>query len=179
MSLKRIHPRITQSLAATVAAAIVLAACGDDSNGGDGTLAVAVAPTSINVAPGATGTSTATITRGGSFSGPVTMSASGAPAGVTDPNPANNSADDTDTLTAGRGCDVNGDGLDEIVTGAGPGGGPHVQVLNPSTGAQLASFFAYDPEFRGGVADLRGSAASPDYVQAQACRHHRTASWRK
>lgn len=83
MSLKRIHPRITQSLAATVAAAIVLAACGDDSNGGDGTLAVAVAPTSINVAPGATGTSTATITRGGSFSGPVTMSASGAPAGVT------------------------------------------------------------------------------------------------
>jgi hypothetical protein len=49
------------------------------------------------------------------------------------------------------GCDVNGDGLDEIVTGAGAGGGPHVRVLSVATGAELASFFAYTPGFRGGV----------------------------
>ncbi len=42
----------------------------------------------------------------------------------------------------------------EIVTGAGPGGGPHVRVLDPMTGSQssdLGGFFAYDSNFRGGV----------------------------
>jgi uncharacterized repeat protein (TIGR01451 family) len=73
-----------------------------------------------------------------------------APAGVTDPDPANNSATDTDTLRADRGCSVNGDGLEAIVTSPGPGGGPHVQALS-LTRAQLASFFAYDPQFGGGV----------------------------
>jgi uncharacterized repeat protein (TIGR01451 family) len=83
-----------------------------------------------------------------SLSNTATVSA---PAGVTDPNPGNNAATDTDTLTVRGGCDVNGDGRDEIVTGAGPGGGPHVRVLSLSTGAELASFYAYDPEFGGGV----------------------------
>jgi uncharacterized repeat protein (TIGR01451 family) len=51
------------------------------------------------------------------------------------------------------GCDVNGDGVDEIVTGAGPGGGPHVQVLDVAHGgpATVASFYAYHPAFGGGV----------------------------
>jgi uncharacterized repeat protein (TIGR01451 family) len=80
----------------------------------------------------------------------------------TDPNPGNNTATDTDMLTVRGGCDVNGDGRDEIVTGAGPGGRPHVRVLNLSTGVELASFYAYDPDFGGGVSvacgDVDGDA---------------------
>ena len=48
--------------------------------------------------------------------------------------------------------DVNGDGRDDIIVGAGPGAGPHVKVFN---GADLStllhSFLAFGPGFRGGV----------------------------
>jgi ELWxxDGT repeat protein len=47
--------------------------------------------------------------------------------------------------------DVNGDGAADIVTGAGPGGGPHVRVFDGRTLAELHSFFAYDLGFTGGV----------------------------
>jgi hypothetical protein len=51
--------------------------------------------------------------------------------------------------------DFDGDGNDELVTAAGPGGGPHVIVydLNSdgSIGGVVDSFFAYDPGFTGGV----------------------------
>ena len=39
----------------------------------------------------------------------------------------------------------------EIVTGAGPGGGPVVRIVRPADGVVLKSFFAFEPEFRGGV----------------------------
>jgi hypothetical protein len=46
--------------------------------------------------------------------------------------------------------DVDGDGIDEIITSAGPGAGPHVRVLKMN-GQVLAEFYAYDPSFHGGV----------------------------
>ncbi len=52
-------------------------------------------------------------------------------------------------------CDVDGDGLRDFVTGAGPGGGPHVRlwrVAGSSVSETVgAGFFAYDPAFSGGV----------------------------
>ncbi|HZN33924.1 MAG TPA: VCBS repeat-containing protein, partial [Pirellulaceae bacterium] len=47
--------------------------------------------------------------------------------------------------------DLNGDGLADIITGAGPGAGPHVKVFDGLTHAELRSFFAFDPSFSGGV----------------------------
>lgn len=54
--------------------------------------------------------------------------------------------------------DVNGDGFDDIITGAGPGGGPHVKVFDGVTQQELISFFAFDIAFQGGV-----RVASADY----------------
>lgn len=48
------------------------------------------------------------------------------------------------------GCDINGDGSSEIITGAGPGGGPHIKIFNIK-GELLGQFFAYNKNFRGGV----------------------------
>jgi hypothetical protein len=59
--------------------------------------------------------------------------------------------------------DVNGDGLADIIVGAGPGGGPHVKVVNATRATQiqangqiadtalLSSFFATDGTYTGGV----------------------------
>ena len=46
--------------------------------------------------------------------------------------------------------DLDGDGIDEIITGAGPGGGPHVRVFN-AAGEVIAQFFGYQKNFYGGV----------------------------
>jgi hypothetical protein len=55
--------------------------------------------------------------------------------------------------------DLDGDGVDEIITGAGPGGGPHVRVFR-ADGTVVANFFPYDPGFRGGV--YVGTVRAPD-----------------
>ena len=59
--------------------------------------------------------------------------------------------------------DLDGDGKAEVITGAGPGGGPHVivwKVQGSSLAPIAGGFFAYGPEFAGGVtvgaADLTG-----------------------
>ncbi len=48
-------------------------------------------------------------------------------------------------------ADVNGDGVVDIITAPGPGGGPHIKVFDGATGNVIQQFMAYAPSFTGGV----------------------------
>jgi hypothetical protein len=56
--------------------------------------------------------------------------------------------------------DVNRDGVPDVITAPGPGGGPHVRVFSGVDGAPLggpvASFLAYESDFRGGLTVAAG-----------------------
>jgi autotransporter-associated beta strand protein len=56
--------------------------------------------------------------------------------------------------------DVTGDGIPDIVTAPGVGGGPDIRVWDGASGAMIREFNAYDPNFRGGawiaVGDVNG-----------------------
>lgn len=57
-------------------------------------------------------------------------------------------------VSVGTGRSENGAAF--LVTGAGAGGGPHVKTFRGSDGLPLASFFAYNPGFTGGVSVAAG-----------------------
>jgi VCBS repeat-containing protein len=64
-------------------------------------------------------------------------------------------------------ADLDGDGHDDIIVGAGPGAGPHVKVFSGATLAETQSFFAFDPGFDSGVyvaADAAGAGRRPHLV---------------
>lgn len=60
--------------------------------------------------------------------------------------------------------DVNDDGYADIVCGVGVGGGPNVRVFSGKDGTLLASFFAYDPGFTGGVRVAVGDINGDGYA---------------
>lgn len=68
-------------------------------------------------------------------------------------------------------ADVNGDGVDEYIIGAGPTGGPHIIILNQG-GMTVGQFFAFDTKNRDGVnvaaGDLDGDGRAEIVAALQA-----------
>lgn len=66
--------------------------------------------------------------------------------------------------------DVNNDGFLDLVTGAGPGGGPHVKAFSGRDNSVIQSFMAFNPAFSGGVyvaaGDFEGTGAAEILVGA-------------
>lgn len=48
-------------------------------------------------------------------------------------------------------CDLDNDGVNEVVTGAAWNGGPHIRVFDNMGNVKFGGFFAFDQAFRGGV----------------------------
>jgi len=69
-------------------------------------------------------------------------------------------------------ADTNGNGVPDVVVGAGAGVGPNVKVYDGSDNRLLGSFFAFDPSFRGRVTvaaeDINGDSRADIIVAAPA-----------
>ena len=64
-------------------------------------------------------------------------------------------------------ADFNQDGIEDIATAPGQGGGPHIQVFDGLTGirftTKIGNFMAFDPAFRGG-ATLAAGDVNGDFI---------------
>src|SRR5688572_16752669 len=76
-----------------------------------------------------------------------------------DPTPPSTTSPTTTTPTS----TLAGTAQSVIVTGAGPGGGPHVRVIAGDANAELAGFYAYGAEFHGGVTVAAGDVNEDGY----------------
>ncbi len=73
--------------------------------------------------------------------------------------------------------DIDGDGRAEITTVPGPGAASNVRVLDGSTLALRANFFAYDPAFTGGVFIAASSLVRPQLRIEQTALGSLQLSW--
>lgn len=61
--------------------------------------------------------------------------------------------------------DTNDDGADEIITGAGPGGGPHLRIFDKNGALINPGWFTYNTAFRGGVYVASGDVDGDDETE--------------
>jgi trimeric autotransporter adhesin len=61
--------------------------------------------------------------------------------------------------------DFNGDGILDLVTGAGLGGAPHVKVFDGATNAILSQWYAYATDFTGGVFVAAGDIGNDGNIE--------------
>jgi uncharacterized protein YxjI len=61
--------------------------------------------------------------------------------------------------------DFNNDGILDLITGAGPGGGPHVKVYDGATNAIISQWFAYPVSFTGGVFVAAGDIGNDGNIE--------------
>lgn len=60
-------------------------------------------------------------------------------------------------------ADINNDLYDDIIVGAGPGGGPEVKVFSGINGSMIKEFFAFESTFSGGVSVAAGLINSDSF----------------
>jgi hypothetical protein len=75
--------------------------------------------------------------------------------------------------------DVNGDGEDEIIVGAGPGGGPQVRVFTSSGKYTGWAMFPFHPNFRGGVTVAAGDVDKDGKAEIGVCQASKGEAWCK
>jgi VCBS repeat-containing protein len=66
-------------------------------------------------------------------------------------------------------ADINGDGIPDIITAPGAGGGPDIRIFDGSSGAMIGEFLAYDPHITTGVFLAAGqvtAGANADIITA-------------
>jgi hypothetical protein len=61
--------------------------------------------------------------------------------------------------------DFNNDGILDLVTGAGPGGGPHVKVFDGATSSIISQWYAYPVSFTGGVYVAAGDIGNDGNIE--------------
>ena len=61
--------------------------------------------------------------------------------------------------------DFNNDGILDLVTGAGPGGAPHVKVFDGATNAIISQWYAYPASFTGGVYVAAGDIGNDGNIE--------------
>jgi hypothetical protein len=61
--------------------------------------------------------------------------------------------------------DFNNDGILDLITGAGPGGAPHVKVFDGATNAIISQWYAYSTAFTGGVFVAAGDIGNDGNIE--------------
>ena len=107
-----------------------------------------------NIVPGETRTLTVRYLLPRTYSGPPSIvNTATVSSSTADPIGSNSASSATAPVRNGQTCDVNGDGISELITSAGPGGGPHVRVWGVVApfAHEITGFYAYSPYLPGGT----------------------------